>query len=115
MGLTVRERRVLADIEQALAQHDPGLARQLSHMELRPAAEPGALARRVTKWCGAITLVLLVTADLAAYTGVLYGAGAAAVATLAAGTVARAAAHRERARRERAGATTGPRSGSMGR
>jgi hypothetical protein len=32
MSLTVRERRVLADIERALAQEDPRLARQLVRM-----------------------------------------------------------------------------------
>lgn len=50
MGLTVRERKALADIEQALAEEDPRLARQLERMRpshraqerTTPAAEPPA-------------------------------------------------------------------------
>jgi len=46
MGLTVRERKVLADIEQTLAQEEPRLARQLARMRLthrteEPTAPPG--------------------------------------------------------------------------
>jgi Protein of unknown function (DUF3040) len=137
MSLTVRERRVLADIEQALAQEEPRLARQLARMRLTPAAqeraapaqpaeqpahattrardpgakqsaadrsadraypwedEPGTGARRFARWCAALALVLLVVADLAASSDVLFGAGAAALASGVACMVARSAARRE--------------------
>ncbi|SEG84857.1 Protein of unknown function [Actinacidiphila yanglinensis] len=110
MGLTVRELRVLRDIEQTLARDDPCLARQLSSMALTPAAgkgeqddeqyaedsRPGGTARRLAKWCGALTLVLLAVSDLLVSTEVFYAAGGAAVAALASWLVARAAAHGKR-------------------
>lgn len=111
MGLTLRELRVLRDIEQTLARDDPCLARQLSSMALTPAAgegerhgeqyaedsRPGGTARRLAKWCGALTLVLLAVSDLLVSTEVFYAAGGAALATLVSWLIARAAARRRRA------------------
>ncbi|SEG95774.1 Protein of unknown function [Actinacidiphila yanglinensis] len=107
MGLTLREIRVLRDIELSLARDDPCLAQQLSHLTLtsataedeRRAAEssPGDTARRFAKRCGALTLVLLAVSDLLLSTAVLYAAGAAALATLVSGLFARVVARGRRA------------------
>ena len=109
MGLTVRERKVLADIEQALAKDDPRLARQLSRMALTPAAgeaeehaaepdwaEEPRVVRRFARWCAALALVLLVASGVTASVEVLYGAGVAALAAGGGWVAARTAArHRE--------------------
>lgn len=105
MGLTVRERRVLTDIEQSLEHDDPCLARQLSHMALTPPAEEdvaeryggeetGVGIRRFARWCAALTLVLFVAAGVTASTEVLYCTGVAALAASGAWVAGRAAEHK---------------------
>lgn len=134
MSLSVRERRVLADIERTLAQDDPRLARQMRQMRLSPVAEEpgpppadrqraqsppprqpaaamgpppvpvpaddrdersGRGARRFTRWCAALALVLLVVSDLASSTAVLFAAGAVAVVSCAGAVAARKARGRD--------------------
>ncbi|MFI1093569.1 DUF3040 domain-containing protein [Streptomyces sp. NPDC020917] len=132
MSLSVRERRVLADIEQTLAEDDPRLARQMRQMRLSPAAgepapprpparpappeqqpaaglgppaeaapapypdeRPGKGARRVSRCCTALALVLLVASVMAGSTGVLLAAGAVAVVSCAAAVAARRAGARD--------------------